>query len=264
METFLKDKKLYIAILILLSVISLFFIVKFINEIKSNKYIGRSSESPSVIRVSGKGKVKATPDIANLNITISKDATTAKEAQKLLNKTVTNTLNYLKKTIADKDINSQYGGISPKYSYKNRTTCTAYPCPPVGNPKIIGYTASQTIKVKVREVDNANKIRTDLSGFGITNITGPDFSIDDPTVYQDEARAIAIKKAKENAITLAKELGVRLGSITNFSESNNSPRPILYGTAMASLKDASAESAPQLPKGETTITSNVTITYQLK
>lgn len=263
MQTFLNDKKLYIVLLVLLSVISLFFIIKSINEIKTNRYIGVKTISSRNLNVSGKGKVTAIPDIANLTVSIKKEADTAEKAQNLLNSSVTKTLNYLKKTIDTKDIKSEFGGITPRYSYKNRVVCTSYPCPPVGNPKIIGYQATQTIKVKVRKVDNANKIRTDLSGLGITNITGPTFSIDDQVVYKNQAKALAIKDAKANATILAKELGIKLGKIINFSEnSNNYPR--VFMAADKAMSSSTPESVPKLPKGETTITSNVTITYQIK
>ncbi len=263
METFLKDKKINIVIFVLLSVISLFFIVKFINEIKLNKYIGHESQSPNVIYVTGKGEVKAIPDIASLHITISKEAKTAQEAQDILNKSVSKTLDYLKKTIAKKDIKSEYGGFNPKYSY-SQPVCITYPCPP-RNSKIIGYTATQTITVKIRKVDDANKIRTKLTELGVTNITGPTFSIDNSDVYKEEARLIAINKAKNKAKVLAKDLGIKLGRITNFSENNSNNYPRVFNQNIKLERaGASSSSAPELPKGENTITSNVTITYEIR
>ncbi len=71
METFLKDKKLNILVIVLLVAISLFTIAKFVNEVKANRYIGHSSQVVNTISFSGKGEVTAVPDIASLNVNIT-------------------------------------------------------------------------------------------------------------------------------------------------------------------------------------------------
>lgn len=177
METFLNKKNISVSVFILIIVASLLMVVKLINEIKASPYVGRGNQPANVISVEGKGEVVAVSDIATLYINLNKDGKTAKEAQDLLNEQITSTLKYLKdQKIEDKDIKSEYGGLNPKYSYE-QPVCYSYPCP-TRDPKIIGYTASQSITVKVRVVDNASEIRTGLAGLGITDISGPTFSID--------------------------------------------------------------------------------------
>lgn len=264
METLIKDKRISIAVFILLIVISLFTIAKLVNEVKGSKYIGRNPQSVNTIYVSGEGEVLAVSNIAVLNVNLTKDGKTAKEAQDLLNDTITKTLTYLKEQkIEDKDIKSEYGGLTPKYSYE-QPICYTYPCPSK-DPKIVGYTANQSIEVKIREVDSANDIRTGLATLGITNISGPTFSIDNEDSFKDQARALAIKDAQAKAEVLAKDLGVNLGSIMSFSENTNGRTyPMMYKDAMGAGIVSSPESAPVLPKGENKITSNVTITYEIK
>jgi uncharacterized protein YggE len=67
---------------------------------------------------------------------------------------------------------------------------------------IVGYTATQSISVKVRDADNANEVRTGLANLGITNISGPTFSIDDEDKLKDEARSLAIEKARDKSKSL--------------------------------------------------------------
>lgn len=240
-------------------------IAKLVNEVKLTSYVGRDNQQINTISVSGEGEVTAVSDIASLSVNLNKDGATAKEAQALLNKSITETLAYLKdQKIDDKDIKSEYGGLNPKYSYEK---CYTYPCP--SNPKIIGYTATQSITIKIRDVDNASIIKTGLAGIGVTDISGPTFSIDDEDVLKDQARSLAIKEAKEKAKILAKELGVRLGKVVSFYDNQNGNYPMYDSTN--SLKtmavgapESVAPSVPDLPKGENKITSNVTITYEIK
>lgn len=264
METYLKDKKISISVFILVIIISLFTVAKLVNEVKSSSYVGRGNQPANVISVNGSGDVLAVSDIASLSINISKDGKTAKEAQDLLNESITKTLTYLKEQkIEDKDIKSEYGGLSPKYSY-DKIVCFTYPCP-TQDPKIVGYTATQSITVKVRVVDNASLVRTGLATIGITDINGPTFSIDNEEGFKDQARSKAIAEARTKAEVLAKELGVKLGKVVNFSENVGNNYPMLESKSLMSTTRASSDVvAPTLPKGENKITSNVTITYEIR
>ncbi len=264
METFLNDKKISVSVFILLVVISLLTVAKLVNEVKGSSYVGRGKQPVNTISVSGKGEVVAISDIATLNINLNKEGKTAKEAQDLLNVSITNTLKYLKdKKIADKDIKSEYGGLNPKYSYEPQPACYTYPCP-TKDPVITGYTATQSIVIKVRVVDSASEIRTGLATIGVTDISGPTFSIDNEDKIKVDARALAIKDAREKAQVLADELGVKLGKVVSFSENIGGGYPIYAAKAMMADSAPSAQTAPVLPKGENKVASDVSITYEIK
>lgn len=263
MDTLLKNKNInnaFGAVSLLLLILSVFFVIKIINEVKLFKV----SNSYNSIYIEGKGEIKAIPDIATLSINVSKDGLTAKEAQNLLNESVTKAVEYFKtQKVEDKDIKSEYGGLNPKYSYE-KEICYTYPCP-TRDPKIVGYTANQSIVIKIRDVDNANIIRTGLADLGITDISGPTFSIDDEDVYKEKAQALAIADAKAKAEILAENLGVKLGDIISFSEGNFGDYPMYEAKEMMLMDSVSSRApAPTLPKGENIITSNVTITYEIR
>lgn len=260
METFLKKKQICISVFVLLVVLSLFVVAKFVNEVKLSSYIGRGNQPSNTISVSGSGEIVAVSDVASLYLNLSKDGATAKEAQSLLNESIEKTLNYLKENkIEDKDIKSEYGGLNPKYSYEK---CYTYPCP--NTSKVIGYTATQSITVKIREVDSANTVRTGLADLGVTDIGGPTFGMDDEEVLKDQARSLAIAEARAKAEVLAKDLGVKLGKVVSFSESNGGGYPMYESKMMAAGASSDTTSAPTLPKGENKITSNVSVTFEIR
>lgn len=251
METILKDKKINIALFVLIIILSLFVITKIISELKESSL----SMSNNTIVVSGIGEVGALSDIASIDVNLSKDGDTSKDAQNALNESITKTLEYLKtQNIEDKDIKSEYGGLNPKYSYDWKSRAS----------KIIGYTANQSINIKIRDLDNANTVRTGLAEIGITDISGPTFSIDNEESLKDEARLKAINEAKEKAKVLAEELGVKLGKIVSYSDNNNMPMRYYEKTMSVSSDAMGLESAPVLPLGENKITSNITLIYEIK
>ena len=135
-------------------------------------------------------------------------------------------------------------------------------CPP-GKQVLTGYEASESITVKVRNTDNVGKIMQGLGSVGVSNLNGPNFTIDNPDTLQEQAREKAITDAKTKAATLAKDLGVTLGKITNFSDSGGG-YPVMYANAMAVPSAAKVSTPAQIPAGQSTISSDVTITYEIK
>ncbi|KKU81036.1 MAG: hypothetical protein UY09_C0047G0005 [Parcubacteria group bacterium GW2011_GWA2_47_8] len=90
------------------------------------------------------------------------------------------------------------------------------------------------------------------------------FDIDEKEELQAQARGEAIEQAQDKAKELAKQLGVDLVRISSFSENSGPyyPEPMYARAEM--MKSASFDSAPIIEPGQTEITSNVTIVYEIK
>ena len=260
-------KNLYRASLVFIVILSLFFAVKLLAEFRAYGMMG-SSEA-NTITLSGHGEVEAVPDIASVYFTIESSKATQSASSDEVNTKTKSILDFLKSSgITERDIKTEGYNSYPKYS--NPEPCPLYYSPNSIMPpcrsesKIIGYTVSQNISVKIRKVDDVSKIVDGLNKIGVTNMSGPNFTIDDPDALQAKARKEAIADAKAKAEVLAKDLGVRLGRVANFSESGY-PGPIFYGKARMEADSVSSASVPsEIPAGENTITSDVTITYEIR
>jgi len=263
-------KNLYKALLVFLVVLSLFFAVKLLAEFRSYGMMG-SSEA-NTITLSGHGEVQAVPDIASIYFTIRKEAKTVKEAQDGVAEIEKKALDFLKsKNVADKDIKTENASFYPKYDYV-RTLCPqtmgmesiSYNC---GNGKqvLTGYEASESITVKVRNTDDAGAIMQGLGTTGVSDLNGPNFTIDNEDSLKAQARKEAIDDAREKARVLAKDLGVSLGRIADFSEGGGYGGPIYYAKDAMMTEGANIAPTPaEIPKGENTISSDVTITYEIR
>lgn len=228
------------------------------------------SKDVNTITLSGHGEVQAVPDIANVYFTIREEGKTVKEAQDAVARIEKGALDFLRNNrVAEKDIKTSNASFNPKYEYKYDTRismpCNEFGCPPrPGKSVIVGYEANESITVKVRNTDDIGKIMQGLGSLGVTDLNGPNFAIDDEEGLKMEARKKAIDDARTKAKVLAKDLGVSLGRIANFSESSY-PMPMYYGKAMTMSAGGSAEATPaEIPKGENTVSSDVTITYEIR
>jgi len=226
----------------------------------------------NVITVSGEGKASAAPDLATISFTVSEDADTASSSQDAAAKKVNAALAALKNLqIDDKDIQTSSYNVYPRYSQNQPCIYNgpiisgagaAYPpCPPTES-KVIGYTASQTVTVKLHDVNSVGTVVTALGQAGISNLNGPDFSVENPDAVQSEARKDAIDQAHAKAEELAKELGVRLVRVVNYSEGGGYyPGPMMEASGAATGK---AATVPSIPTGQNEVTLDVTVTYEIR
>jgi uncharacterized protein YggE len=227
---------------------------------------GRSgTPATDTITVQGDGQATMPPDVARVSFTVQNTSPTVVDAQAATTKQANAAIDYVKgQGIADKDVKTLSYNISPQYSYPS-------PCP-IGAlctdfsraPKVIGYQVSETVEVKMHDLTAVGTMLGGLGQQGVQNLNGPAFALDDPTAGFNAARADAIDNAKTQAMLLASQLGVRLGKIVNFSESNGgNPTPFFAMSAGASF-DSKAAPAPSVPVGENTYNANVSITYEIR
>jgi uncharacterized protein YggE len=254
-----------IALGILISLAALFALAGSIYAFKSVKYIG-SAPATNTIPVSGHGEAFAVPNIAEVTFSVEKSASTVAVAQKQVTDLMNDVLATLKSSgIAEKDLQTTGYNIYPKYEYQT-TKCSVTNCYPQGKDVLVGYTVSNSVTVKIRNLDKAGDILATLGGKNVTNLSGLNFTLEDDNAPKSEARTEAITKAKQQADTLANQLGVHLVRIVSFNENGN--YPIYYSKVANQALDArtetSAGAAPAIQTGENKITSDVTITYEIQ
>ncbi len=233
---------------IILSIVGLLYAV---NLFKEGKLIG--SNAQNTISISGMGKVTAKPDTSNITFTVRQQAKDNKEGQDKIAKKIALALPQIKKLVDEKDIKTNSYSSYPRYLY-----------PANSQAKIDGYDVSQSVTIKVRKIDDVAKVLDIISTSGINEVSGPDYVIDNDDIYKDQARALAIKQAKEKAEVLAGQLGVNITRIVSFAESGSGPRPMYMMKAMSVSQGSDVATAPELPTGENEISSSVTITFEIK
>jgi uncharacterized protein YggE len=215
----------------------------------------------NTITVAGKGEVVVKPDIATVSFGVTAENLDVAKAQTESATKMNNIIDLLKKKgVEDKDIKLTNYNIYPRYDYL--TASQSYPYG--GKQVLAAYVVSQTVEVKIRKIADAGAILSGVAEFGVTDVSGLTFTVDNQDEVKDIARDLAIKDAKAQAKVLAKGLGVRLVKITNFSE--NGISPIYYGLekSMAAGIGGADSVAPQIMTGENKIISNVSVTYEIR
>jgi hypothetical protein len=212
-----------------------------------------TATTTNTVSFNGEGKVLARPDVAVVDFSIITQAASSKAAQDANSKKSQSVMDFLKKQkIEDKDIKTVGYNIYPQYSYSRNES-----------PKIEGYRVDQTIRIKIRNLENISSILDGIVTAGANQIGSLSFEVDEPEKLKAEARAKAIADAKKKAEELKGQIGIKLGKIVNFSENVGGWPVPLYKTVALEEKGIGS-GGPALPAGENEITVNITITYQIR
>lgn len=231
-------------------------------------YVDAYSKSiqPSSFRsfsVSGEGKVISVPDVAKFTFSvITQGGKNLGELQKknigLMNEAIV----YVKdQGVLEKDVKTESFNVEPRYQYY---ACREGACPPA---EIVGYTVTQTVGVKVRDFEKAGDILSGVVTHGANNVSGLQFTIDDPSMVMAKAREQAIQKAKEKASQIADAGGFSLGRLLGISEGGYQPVYDNYlrnAKVMNMSESGLGGAAPSIEAGSQDVIVNISLQYEIK
>lgn len=254
--------QLLVALLVLMGVLALGAYAQL-----TFKKANESSFGPATINVTGIGEVLAVPDIGNFTFSVQAEGENATEAQDASARDMNAIIAYLtEQGVEEKDIKTTNYNLNPQYRYEERVCPENSFCPP-GERVLDGYMVSQSVSVKVRDTEQSGVLISGVGERGATNISSLYFTIDDEDAIKAEARSLAIADAKQKALTLAKDLGVRVVRIANYHESTGD-YPVAYGLGgaerMAVMDEAAEFAAPSVPTGENTTTVQVVLVLEVR
>ncbi len=262
-----SGERLRSAVFIMVMLLGVFLAVQAMSGIMNLRYVGAGLQATNTISVSGYGESFGVPDIATFTFTVSSEKATVALAQADATAKINAITEYLKaQKIDDKDIKTTDYSVYPQYDYKTEACLAGYPCGG-GTQVLRGYQVRQTTTVKVRDTAKAGDLLTGAGTKGATEVSGLNFTFDKPDMVQNDARDKAIADAKQKADTLAKQLGVRLVRVVSYNDSGNYPQPVMYARDMAYASGGAANekaTAPSISIGENKVTSNVSITYEIR
>jgi uncharacterized protein YggE len=248
-----KENRLFallLSILFVYAIVFLAFAIK--NEALKNDTIGKAPAERRTVSFDGTGKVVGSPDIAKVELGMTTQSRDVQTALKENNQKMNDLNAELKKLgIAASDIQTSRFNVYPNYDYAN------------SKQTIIGYTADQGVSVKIRKLDAVSSILDAAGRIGANQVSGLNFTIDNPKELESAAREKAIAAAMEKAAVLEKQLGIDLTRVVNFSESS-SGNPMPYYSYDKTGMGGAIPSAPSIETGSQDIVSNVTLTFEIK
>ena len=201
--------------------------------------------------INATGEVSRVPDVAIISAGVVSRASTATAALSDNADRMGRVLEALKRAgVADRDIQTSNVSLNPEYRY-----------PQDQSPQLVGYTASNTVTIRFRDIRSSGKILDALVKEGANQINGPTLVVDKPEQALDEARAKAIASGRARAEMYARSLGMRVVRVVSVNESGGYAPPPPMPVMMAARGE---RDQTKIEPGEQRLQVNLAMTFELQ
>jgi uncharacterized protein YggE len=203
------------------------------------------------ITVSGEATIFAEPDQAQIDIGVVTQARNAPEASRENAERLSRVLAAVKKHLGEGDeVKTSGYALTPNYRH-----------PPGGKPEIVGYTASNMLRIKTTKLTLVGSLIDSAMQAGANNIHRLIFTLKDELAAQLEALRLAAAKAKTKAVAIAASLGLKIVRVAAVNEGERQVQPI-FRQALAARSEAAPPPTPVEP-GTVEVRSTVSMTVEV-
>ena len=148
-----------------------------------------------IISTTGKASIEVVPDIAYVNIGVVAEDKDLAKAEKEVSSKMQETIKELHDLgITEDDIKTLGVSISPKYVWNESTKLNV----------ISEYSVSNTIEVKIRDINQTGNMLSKVVKVGSNRISGLRFDLEDKSEYYNLALENAVRDAKRKAQAMGK------------------------------------------------------------
>ncbi|MFH0905518.1 MAG: SIMPL domain-containing protein [bacterium] len=210
---------------------------------------------PEGLTVSAEGTAYASPDVAKLVAGVRRSAAALPQVKTDMANAIDKIKEQLKDAgVKDADIKTTQYSIYPTYNYNRSGTTT---------PKITGYEGTHSLTITIRDLDKVNDVVDRVTNAGANDVGNIAFTIDDPADWEQDARAEAIKKAKDKARQIADDANISLGDIVSINEYVVSPPNPMYDGMGGGMIEKGTTASPGIEPGNLEVTVSVTLVYKI-
>jgi len=239
---------------------ALFFLTGYSADVAAAQQPGAAPQQ-RVIRVTGMGEVRTTPDIAHIDLAVETTGTTARAAGEQNAQAMERVIRALTGAgVPRTDIQTRGYTLFPVYAQQERPPVQPRPGGAPEEPRIVGYRANNTVSVRTQDVARVGALIDAALGAGANRMHGLRFSIRDAEGAQNQATRQAAERARRTAESIAAALGVRLGAVVEATTSADMVRPFVqYERSM----DMAMAAATPVEPGEQTVSATVSVVFAI-
>jgi uncharacterized protein YggE len=211
---------------------------------------------PRTLTVMGYGEVKASPDLALIELAVETTAETAAKATAYNAQRTTAVIDILKRRLEDKKDRVTTTGYQLEPQYANRRPGSEAP------PEITGYIARNYVRIESHDLENVGKLIDAAIEAGANRTNMLSFTLEDRAPHLRKALEEAGAEARAQAESIAAALDVRLVEVLSAS-TTGAPMPVpMYRERMVAMA-ADAMSTPVEP-GEVDVSATLTVSYRIE
>jgi len=220
------------------------------------------------ITITGSAEVRVAPDEVLIHAGVETRNENLDQARHEHDERMKNVLTFLKNSgIPGKDVQTDFINLVPDYGNEWGR----------GPSKTPVFVARKFIEVRLTNITNLETILTGMLNTGVDRINNVEFRTTQLRKFRDQARAMAVRAAREKADALCAELGVKRGKPLNINASESGGIWNYYGymgqganvfnnvQTVAQSSDNPPDSAGEtLSLGQVSVSATVTVSFAIE
>lgn len=225
----------------------------------SSAALADDNDAPRLVTVTGEAEVRVVPDEVVYDLTVQTVDKNLRAARAQTDERVRRLVELTRRYgVAERDLQTDYIRVEPRYRGNDESRL------------FLGYAVRKDLLFTLRDVSKAEALLSEVIESGITSVNGVSFRTSQLRRHRDQARAEAIRAAREKAAALAGEIGQKIGRAYSIQEETPTGRPQMQNFSTNSFiiergdSDGAADSAGTLALGQIRISARVTVRFELE
>jgi uncharacterized protein YggE len=225
----------------------------FLSITAAQAQMGDHHARPPSVTANGEAVITVEPDQAEIDIGVVTQARNAPDAARENADKLARVMTEVRKLLGKGDeVKTASYSLNPNYRY-----------PQGGKPEIVGYTATNILRVKTATLANVGKLIDASMQSGANTIHRLVFNLKDEHGAQLQALRLASGKAKAKADEMAGALGLKIVKVLSVTEGDRGVRPIVMPQPRGAQMEALAAASTPVEAGTIEVRSSVTLTGEL-
>lgn len=209
------------------------------------------------VSVRGEGVVRLAPDRATASIVFRQQAESLMDAHNMVQRDLQRLVDAVAAAGYERGV-VRSGALhyNPEYSYEQGRA-----------PSLVGYHAQMTVIVRIENMDDLPRLMELAMSSGAFEIHPVEYGVSNLVEARKEARALAMKAARERAEELANGFDATVGHVLRIDESDSPVQIMPRGRMMmemASVQDSSGDSFAKLDPDELEVRVTVSASFALR
>ena len=224
-------------------------------------YAQEMDAPPSLITVTGQAELRVQPDEAVLDLQVER-----------LDKDINAARQQADDSVAQILALARRYGLPPQNVKTNFITVgMKYTTDLVGDDEdekkvkreFVGYEVSKSVNVRLNDLARFEGFFAEVLRAGVSRVRGVMFFSSQMRKYRDQARAAAIRAAREKAVALSAEVGQTIGKAYKIAEEGPSRGSAMSNSVSFIPGNYSDDESSSFAPGTITVSANVTVSFIL-
>lgn len=224
----------------------------------------QQGQPPPTISVTGQAEIRVVPDEAVFNLQVERVDKELAAAQRQTDESVRQILAIARRfDIPPSNVKTDYFSVEMRYN-TDYIEDDEDPRRRQVKREFVGYAVSKSVILRATDLSRFEALFSEVLTAGVSKVSGVEFRTSKLRQHRDEARAQAVRAAREKAAAMARELGQNIGKALSVTEEGFAQRVNAANyTGVLAGSYSSADEDSSFAPGTISVTARVAVSFQL-